>query len=57
MRAGWRPFQFRYATACAPFPQALHAVTRAHGWARIRQAAALSGAEVCVLGSLAERAA
>ncbi|MYS10197.1 CoA transferase, partial [Streptomyces sp. SID6041] len=23
IRAGWRPFQFRYATACAPFPPAL----------------------------------
>ncbi|WP_405982467.1 CoA transferase [Streptomyces sp. NBC_00158] len=56
MRAGWRPFQFRYATACAPFPQALHAVTRAHPLPRIRQAAAASGAEVCVLRTLAERA-
>lgn len=57
MRTGWRPFQFRYATACAPFPAALHAVTRAHSLERIRQAAALSGAEVCVLRTLAERAA
>ncbi|MFF3861455.1 CoA transferase [Streptomyces sp. NPDC002209] len=57
MRAGWRPFQFRYATACAPFPAALHTVTRAHSMPRIRQAAALSGAEVCVLRTLAERAA
>ncbi|AXE23883.1 CoA transferase [Streptomyces globosus] len=57
MRAGWRPFQFRYATACAPLPQALHTVTRAHPLARIRQAAALSGAEVCVLHTLADRLA
>ncbi|MBT2450506.1 CoA transferase [Streptomyces sp. ISL-43] len=57
IRAGWRPFQFRYATACAPFPDALHATTRAHGWQRIRDAAAASGAEVCRLRSLAERAA
>ncbi|MGW6704426.1 CoA transferase [Streptomyces sp. NPDC054956] len=57
IRAGWRPFQFRYATACAPFPAALHATTRAHGWQRIRDAAAASGAEVCRLRSLAERAA
>ncbi|MFC9295065.1 CoA transferase [Streptomyces sp. NPDC057011] len=57
MRAGWRPFQFRYATACAPFPAALHTVTRAHPMARIRQAAALSGAQVCALRTLAERAA
>ncbi|WP_369148518.1 CoA transferase [Streptomyces sp. R44] len=56
IRAGWRPFQFRYATACAPFPVDLHEVTRRHAWARIRQAAALSGAEVCRLRTLAERA-
>ncbi|GEB61261.1 CoA transferase [Streptomyces gardneri] len=56
IRAGWRPFQFRYATACAPFPVDLHDVTRRHTWARIRQAAALSGAEVCRLRTLAERA-
>ncbi|MEU6866268.1 CoA transferase [Streptomyces sp. NPDC046876] len=57
MRAGWRPFQFRYATACAPFPPALHTATRAHPLARIRQAAGLAGAEVCVLHTLAERLA
>ncbi|MEU1228825.1 CoA transferase [Streptomyces sp. NPDC005828] len=56
IRAGWRPFQFRYATACAPFPAALHQVTRGHAWERIEQAAALSGAEVCRLRALAERA-
>ncbi|MFC9397008.1 CoA transferase [Streptomyces sp. NPDC057027] len=56
IRAGWRPFQFRYATACAPFPVDLHEVTRRHPWTRIRQAAALSGAEVCRLRTLAERA-
>ncbi|MEU9798576.1 CoA transferase [Streptomyces sp. NPDC051000] len=57
IRAGWRPFQFRYATACAPFPQALHRTASAHTWARLRQAAARSGAEVCRLRTLAERAA
>ncbi|MFF3325552.1 CoA transferase [Streptomyces sp. NPDC002889] len=57
IRAGWRPFQFRYATACAPFPQVLHATTRARSWQRIRQAASASGAEVCPLRTLAERAA
>ncbi|MFF2196693.1 CoA transferase [Streptomyces sp. NPDC058157] len=57
MRAGWRPFQFRYATACAPFPAALHQVTRSHPLDGIRRAAALSGAEVCALRTLAERAA
>ncbi|MFD0412578.1 CoA transferase [Streptomyces sp. NPDC127108] len=57
IRAGWRPFQFRYATACAPIPEALHATARAHAWARIRQAAVTSGAEVCALRTLEERAA
>ncbi|MER6201564.1 CoA transferase [Streptomyces sp. NPDC001586] len=56
MRAGWRPFQFRYATACAPFPEALHEITRATPMTGIRRAAALSGAEVCVLRTLGERA-
>ncbi|MFE7517590.1 CoA transferase, partial [Streptomyces sp. NPDC057540] len=56
IRDGWRPFQFRYATACAPLPEALHAVTLAHPMERLRRAAALSGAEVCPLHSLAERA-
>ncbi|MEU4121004.1 CoA transferase [Streptomyces virginiae] len=57
LRAGWRPFQFRYATACAPLPAALHTTARSHGWDRIRRAAAASGAEVCALRSLADRAA
>ncbi|MER7951708.1 CoA transferase [Streptomyces sp. NPDC096079] len=56
IRIGWRPFQFRYATACAPLPAALHAVTRAHPMERLRRAAALAGAEVCPLRTLAERA-
>ncbi|MGW6619191.1 CoA transferase [Streptomyces erythrochromogenes] len=57
LRAGWRPFQFRYATACAPLPAALHTTARSHGWDRIRRAAAASGSEVCALRSLADRAA
>lgn len=57
IRAGWRPFQFRYATACAPFPEALHTTTRAHPLARVKEAADRSGAEVCVLRTPAERAA
>ncbi|MEU8763350.1 CoA transferase [Streptomyces sp. NPDC048659] len=57
IREGWRPFQFRYATACAPLPPALHATARAHGIQGVRQAAARSGAEVCRLRTLAERAA
>ncbi|MFJ4771319.1 CoA transferase [Streptomyces uncialis] len=57
IRAGWRPFQFRYATACAPFPEALHTTTRSHPLERVREAADRSGAEVCVLRTPAERAA
>ncbi|MER6053467.1 CoA transferase, partial [Streptomyces sp. NPDC001793] len=57
IRAGWRPFQFRYATGCAPLPDALHAVTRTRGWAEVRHAADASGADVCRLHTLAERAA
>ena len=57
IRRGWRPFQFRYATACAPFPQTLHEATRASSWERIRYAAETSGADVCALWSLVERAA
>ncbi|MFI9115319.1 CoA transferase [Streptomyces venezuelae] len=56
IRAGWRPFQFRYATACASIPTALHTVTRTHPLERIRQAARDAGAEVCPLHTLAERA-
>ncbi|MFF5013600.1 CoA transferase [Streptomyces sp. NPDC001165] len=57
IRRGWRPFQFRYATACAPFPQTLHEAARASSWERIRYAAEASGADACPLRSLAERAA
>ncbi|MET9512397.1 CoA transferase [Streptomyces flavidovirens] len=56
IRAGWRPFQFRYATACAPFPASLHTTARASTWERIRYAAETSGAEVCPLHPLAGRA-
>ncbi|WP_406102740.1 CoA transferase [Streptomyces sp. NBC_01003] len=56
IRGGWRPFQFRYATACAPFPQELHTVARSCAWDRIRYAAGTSGADVCPLRSLAGRA-
>ncbi|MFF4319347.1 CoA transferase [Streptomyces sp. NPDC001568] len=56
LRAGWRPFQFRYATACAPLPAALHTVTRSHPMRSITRAAVLSGAQVCPLRTLAERA-
>ncbi|MER7762976.1 CoA transferase [Streptomyces sp. NPDC097619] len=55
IRAGWRPFQFRYATACAPFPHALHTTASTTPWARIRAAADRSGAQVCALRTLAGR--
>ncbi|MFI1207279.1 CoA transferase [Streptomyces sp. NPDC020802] len=57
IRQGWRPFQFRYATACAAFPQSLHETVRASSWQRVRHAAGSSGADVCPLRSLVERAA
>ncbi|MER0477879.1 CoA transferase [Streptomyces sp. Edi2] len=57
IRAGWPAFQFRYATACAPLPEELHRTARTVSWTRIREAAAASGAEVCALHTLAERAA
>ncbi|WP_030226247.1 CoA transferase [Streptomyces sp. NRRL WC-3626] len=57
VRRGWRPFQFRYATACAPFPRELHGAARGHRWERVREAARASGAEVCALHTLTERAA
>ncbi|MEU7474581.1 CoA transferase [Lentzea sp. NPDC042327] len=47
VRAGWRPYQFRYATATAPIPEALHAATRAVTFAQIATAAMVSGASVC----------
>ncbi|MFE0100449.1 CoA transferase [Streptomyces sp. NPDC059009] len=55
IRRGWRPFQFRYATACAPFPPVLHDVVRAHTWGRIRHVAEASGADVCALRSIGDR--
>ncbi|MEU4147660.1 CoA transferase [Streptomyces parvulus] len=57
IRRGWRPFQFRYATACAPFPHELHVAAGGQDWGRVREAARTSGAEVCALYSLTERAA
>jgi crotonobetainyl-CoA:carnitine CoA-transferase CaiB-like acyl-CoA transferase len=58
VRAGWAPFQFRYATACAALPDALHAAARSASWERIRREAARSGAGVCALGTpLAEATA
>ncbi|GAA3748421.1 CoA transferase [Salinactinospora qingdaonensis] len=41
--AGWAPFQFRYATACAPLPEELRTVAAASTWERVRTAARMSG--------------
>ncbi|WP_280318075.1 CoA transferase [Nocardia wallacei] len=49
LRKGWRPFQFRYATATAPVPQALHDATRGRMFADITRIAARSGVSVCRL--------
>ncbi|MDK1473159.1 CoA transferase [Streptomyces sp. 549] len=57
VRAGWRPFQFRYATACAPFPDALHETARRHPFGTVARAASEAGADVCRLRTLHERAA
>ncbi|WP_154697128.1 CoA transferase [Lentzea guizhouensis] len=51
IRSGWRPYQFRYATATAPIPEALHSATRAATFAQITDAATVSGASVCTLHS------
>ncbi|MEU1276780.1 CoA transferase [Streptomyces sp. NPDC005805] len=57
IRAGWRPFQFRYATACAPLPDVLHRTTRHHPFDALARAAAGAGAHICRLRTLRERAA
>ncbi|MEV0674924.1 CoA transferase [Actinosynnema sp. NPDC050436] len=52
--AGWRPYQFRYATATAPLPDALHAAARAAPFARITAAGAASGASTCAVRPAAD---
>lgn len=54
LRSGWRPFQFRYAAACAPLPQSLHDCAGRHPWSHIQAAAASSGADVCRLHRVEE---
>lgn len=49
LRKGWRPFQFRYATATAPLSDDLHAVTRAHTFAGLTAIAHRTGVSVCRL--------
>ncbi|MER6946764.1 CoA transferase [Nonomuraea sp. NPDC000554] len=55
--AGWRSFQFRYATACSPLPAELHERASASSWHEVRRAAKEHGASVCALRSLPQRAA
>ncbi|SIO89846.1 predicted acyl-CoA transferase/carnitine dehydratase [Nocardiopsis sp. JB363] len=40
---GWAPFQFRYATACAPLPSELADAATANEWERISRAAEENG--------------
>ncbi|WP_063064617.1 CoA transferase [Nocardia violaceofusca] len=55
-RKGWRPFQFRYATATAPLPVELHRCTRTHTFAEIAARGAATGVAVCRLYSADESA-
>ncbi|MEV2275876.1 CoA transferase [Nocardiopsis sp. NPDC049922] len=41
--AGWTPFQFRYATACAPLPDELRSAAAARSWADVLAAAERTG--------------
>ena len=49
LRKGWRPFQFRYATATAPLPEPLHRAARSHTFATITDIGNRSGVSVCRL--------
>ncbi|MFJ2031183.1 CoA transferase [Streptosporangium sp. NPDC087985] len=55
--SAWRSFQFRYATACSPLPEELHARVHAVDWQSVRRAAKESGASLCALRSLQDRLA
>jgi len=46
---GWRPFQFRYATATAALPQELHRALARIGFAEIGEHARATGVHVCRL--------
>ncbi|ATY16465.1 CoA transferase [Amycolatopsis sp. AA4] len=47
IRTGWRPFQFRYATATAPLPDDLRRAPLALPYAAIREIGARTGVSVC----------
>ncbi len=55
-RKGWRPFQFRYATATAPLPAELHRATRARTFADITARGRATGVAVCRLHGADESA-
>jgi crotonobetainyl-CoA:carnitine CoA-transferase CaiB-like acyl-CoA transferase len=55
--AAWRPFQFRYATATAALPAALHDQTAALTFAELTAIAEHTGASMCRLTPLRQRAA
>ncbi|MET0237828.1 MAG: CoA transferase [Kibdelosporangium sp.] len=54
--AAWRPFQFRYATATAALPPALHDRTAALTFAELSTIAARTGISICRLTTLRQRA-
>ncbi|WP_434443772.1 CoA transferase [Lentzea sp. E54] len=47
--AGWRPFQFRYPTATAPLPAALHAATSTRTFAELEALASETATSICEL--------
>jgi crotonobetainyl-CoA:carnitine CoA-transferase CaiB-like acyl-CoA transferase len=49
VRAGWRPFQHRFATATCPLPAALHEATRGHAFTDLIVHAELSGVSIMAL--------
>jgi CoA:oxalate CoA-transferase len=54
--SAWRPFQFRYATATAALPRALHDRTAAHTYAELSAIAHRTDMSICPLTPLRQRA-
>ncbi len=54
--SAWRPFQFRYATATAALPPALHDHTAAYTYAALSAMADRTGMSICPLTPLRQRA-
>jgi len=57
VRQSWPSFLFRFTTATCPLPGELHRAAQTSSWGRIAAAAAGSGASVCRIHCVAERAA